>query len=215
MNIELKNSILVVVGQFNPLEFDRYFFIKNGFFLDEDISDKSIFSDFQAHLVATNFSLTVNKDRLQLADLSNESKYVLVDIAIKLLQLLKKPTVINAVGINFHWFLSDNNSSIESISKKVFYSKEIPLFENFFNNDDVAFGTYVSKNVKDSRLKLEVRPIIAINIKNQIEQQLLQWIFNFHIQLPESTTHLDTIKYIQDFEYYKNESFQIISIVKL
>ncbi|MFZ1785383.1 MAG: hypothetical protein WAU23_09260 [Ferruginibacter sp.] len=216
MNIDIKNKNLVLIGQFNPLQFDKYFFIKNEFFSEEEISDKSIFSEFQVHLFSKHFAMLIHLDRIQISDLSPDydGENELPDFACKLLSLVNNSFPLIAIGINFQWFVHDGNKSIENLSKEVFYSKDISIFEKYFNTEDVAFGTYVSKKIKDARLKLEVKPIVAMNIKNKTGETLLNWLFNFHIDLPENCDQTQVNSYIKDFDYYKNESLQIISTIK-
>lgn len=213
MTIDLKNKNIVLIGQFNPLDFDKYFFIKNGLFTEEEISPNSIFSEINAQLITKKLIVSVYIDRVQISSHSTpyEDNSRVPDIASSFLRLTKDPFQLVAIGINFEWFILDIGDSLIEISKRLFYNKEHTFFEKYFNTEDAAFGTYASKQVKDSRLKLEVKPAAVFNIKKNAQENVLHWMFNFHIQLPKETTSEQAISYIKDFDFYKNESLQIIS----
>ncbi len=220
MDILLQNQNFVLVGLFKPAIFDKYFFIKNDFFSESQISDKSIFMDFQTTVITQSFTITILPERIMIAanyPISADSKD-LVNIATKFSNIKIPENVINAIGMNFHWKVKENKRPITEISREMLYTDSIPLLKEFFNTNDTAIGMYLSKDIKGARLRLEIKPAIVRTFDNQNnplkEEEFLGWAFNFHKDFPQNTSQESLFEYINEFDFFKNESQKITSICK-
>lgn len=216
MNKDLDVKNIVLVGVFNPSLFDKYFFIKNEIIKEEDILPNSFTLNVGiSQLICEKFNLQVGLNQIIISSNNPSSSEDEIDkIAIKILKA--QPIEINALGLNFHWFVRDNSKTLEQFSRECYYSDSISLFNKFFDNDNARFGVYASTDIYDSRLKLDVKPIIRQKIDNEsrklIEEELLQFTFNFHFDRKSKNEVFNPEKYISNFESYKNECQKILSI---
>ena len=70
----------------------------------------------------------------------------------------------------------------------MFFRGDVPLFANFAE-PDAHFGSYLSKNVFDCRLKLDVKPVAA----GAVREQRMQFSFNFHRDVGDAEDSVATI----------------------
>ena len=83
-------------------------------------------------------------------------------------------------GYRFPWLLQPG---FFLKTKKYFYNQENPMFSSFFNKTGTMYGAYLSTDYKNSRLKLDIKPLISRNIKTQVEQNFINFAFNFHFDI--------------------------------
>jgi len=213
-NLGIKN--IVLVGLFNVQQLDKYFFIKNEIVKDEDILKGSIFDSIGGvtQLVCENFNVLISAQQIIITDSKPENNdNGIADIISK---ILKSATdiKITALGINFHWFLSDEKISLEEFSRRLFYNDKVELFNKCFISKDYMFGAYASTNFKNSRLKLDVKPTITHNSLDNSVYNVIDFSFNFHFDNKNKFDNVEILNYLSEFDSYKSESEKIISIYK-
>jgi hypothetical protein len=208
----LLDKNIVINGNFNPSEFDRYFLIKNNIINEEAISKMRVppvFSYFECSFETEVFKVSVFPNRLMVSSIDLEDKANDIEsFTLSILNVLNFKQVIN-FGINFDYvFDLESTDRVKEFSKKLFYSSDLNLFANFFNEDNCNYGTYVSKNVLKSRLKLDVKPIRNI-IKELkvIDLNGLIFKYNFHF---ESDAGINSIT---EFKVYYDECKKINSFI--
>ncbi|MGE0932489.1 hypothetical protein [Peijinzhouia sedimentorum] len=167
------NKNLVFIGEFKPSNFDKFTFIKEGFLVEEDFLDGSIFLPDLTIIDTKNLVIEINQNRLSI-------NFKIVDFEInigKLISLLST-SKIKAFGFNFKraLFINDSNES-----KKYFYF-ENNVLNKFFNSNDTAYGYYVSRNIMDARLKLDIKPVQLQKINEDVYFNALDFSFNFHFE---------------------------------
>ena len=150
MNDQLVNKNIVLLGEFSPTIFDKHFFIKKGIFKEDEDFKNTVFvpelsiietDDFFVEIRSNRFTVEIKNPNTQIFNISeviNASK-------------------IYAVGFNFKWFVPING--LED-TKELFWFEHNKL-NSFFDSDNSAYGYYVSKNFKRSRMKLDIKPIQA------------------------------------------------------
>ena len=210
MQTKLHIRNIVLVGMFNPLLYDKYFFIKNDLLKEEEISEKSVFGNvFGGQLNSNKFQVIFSLNQIIITSFSPEVKdEIISNFIIKFIKAAYLYNSINAFGYNLHWYLEENIDSLEETSKHYFYRDDIDLLRNFFNNNDAMFGVYASTNIKDSRLKLDIKPTKIKDIDNNIQNKF-NFIFNFHFDLMNKDEE-EREKFLSEYKLYFEESEKIM-----
>lgn len=209
---ELKGQTVVILAQtFNPSVFNQHWLIKNEFIKDEDISN-SIFTPGITQLVTPAYNLIVVPEQLQFIQNNVNIKFEesLKNCLNPIIEKLQE-VPYTAVGINFTWIIEDTEKKINQLSKEFFYIDESNIF-NSFSSSDARFGSYMSKDFLNSRLKLDVKPI---NIKenNSIKKEFIQFAFNFHIDLSVENCAQELLISLSNFSLFFAEANRIIKSI--
>lgn len=213
MQADLKIKNIVLIGIFNTSVFDKYFFIKNNIVNETEILDNSSFNAIGAvQLVTKEFNILITLNQIVITDSIPENDddkiYQIINSIVKLGSL----TNITALGMNFNWLLNDLSKSFNQLSKDLFYSDNISVLSNHFNNEDSMYGSYASKIVKDSRLKLDIKPSTIQQVIPPNSLSGMIFGFNFHFDIKDRTNTDEVLNYINDYAVYKEESKKITSI---
>lgn len=211
MEISRRIKNIVLVGKFNPASFDKYFFIKNEILKEEEILTGSIFGALGGmQLVSNKYNIIISINQIIISATNPEKDDDEIEATIiSLIKGAKKVNVV-ALGMNFHWHIEDSEKSMEIISKEFFYNDKLDLFTKFFNSEDALFGAYASINYMDSRLKLDIKPNNIID--NASKKNVMNFAFNFHFDIVNRDDNSELIKYLSDYNAYKEKSEEIISI---
>lgn len=214
MTIELKMRNIVLVASHKPMDFDRYSLIKGGIVADEDILPQSNFSDQSVNLLTQNFQLVIFPNQIILAANNPESNFSLKDVFEKLLTISK--TDPTGLGINFHWHFSEENKPLSILTKELFYDERIPILSKYFSNNDASFGLYASTDYRESRLKLDIKPISIPHFEdsNLVYKEVVNFQYNFHFDIYDDLTRGSIAKWIKDYEHFQNLSREITFIYK-
>lgn len=210
---ELKHQSIVILGQnFNPTIFNRYWLVHNKFFRNDEIHPSSTFTPVLSNVVTNNIQLIVVPQQLQFNLLDNtiDFKEQIINVLIPIIKRLKE-IPYTAIGINFTWNAIDDDKDITLLSRELFGIKESQLHKNFKAKDS-KFGTYLSKDFKGSRLKLDIKPTKELS-QIPIEGERLTFAFNFHIDLTNQNPYAKIVQYLKHWEKYHNESYKIINSI--
>lgn len=218
MSLELKIRNIVFAGGFNSVAFDKYFFIKNNIIQESELKENSFVTDGMVTQLTTKiFQIVVTPIQIVLNVINPSGSDKLEDIATKIIEE-GNISQLTGIGFNFNWNLNDDGKNIQELSKQHFYSKEIKILDLYFNKPDAKFGIYSSINFEDARLKLDIKPISTTRIllrENRTEvSEAIQFQFNFHFEIPKDTKSLDCIKYLKDYNKYKEFSTEIMNNYK-
>jgi hypothetical protein len=208
MKISLAVRNFVIVGEFIPSKFDKYYFLKNDIFEESDILDSSVFSTEFCQLSTNKFSLLILPNQLVLTELVPENTEVLSNTIEKI--SFTSDFVASAMGYNVHYYMYDDN--IKELARKYFYNENISLAKNFFDTEDANFGYYASKNFKDSRLKLDIKPNILKHHNDNREENILIFAFNFHRDLNIADYKNVISNSLKELESYGVEIKKIMSV---
>lgn len=209
MKISLLVSNIVIVGEFNLRKFDKFFFIKNNIFAEEEILDNSIFNDININVKTSKYNLILTPTQCSISLINMDLEDDIHLIANKIVAI--SDISAKAIGINYQYYMFTEGNLVE-ISKKYFYHDGNPLLTNFFNTEDTVYGYYVSKDFKDARLKLDIKPASVTNLTEQKVEEILLFSFNFHIDVNEINTKDFIIKNLNEASEYLEESRKIMSI---
>jgi hypothetical protein len=130
-------------------------------------------------------------------------------------------TPYTAIGFNFVWHITPEKSDMNTLSKKLFFKNDMPLFGGF-DTEDARFGSYLSPDFLGCRLKLDIKPISIktqvisqVGVKAEMQtqsQEKLQFAFNYDKQIVLSSTPVEQITdMLKLWDKMKTESLNIIS----
>ena len=184
-----ENESVVVLGKnIMPTLFNQIWLAEKEIIKKEEFSeniDKQIFAPQLSTVSTSLFDLLVLPQRVQVVLKSddyktNESiiKRVVGEIVKTLLNI-----EYSAVGANVTYLFefSDNEKYIEK-SRNFFICSENTVVKEHFHTPDSKFGFYCSKDFKEMRLKLDIKPR---KTKDNPPKDLLALTFNFHFEVPE------------------------------
>lgn len=212
---DLQEQTVVILAQgLKPSAFNQHWFIKNEIIKEEsEISPSSIFTPDITRILATKFQVIVTPNQIQIApsrdfDLKNCINDILIPILNK-----TEDVLFSAIGLNWGWFVYDSDNSFQEFNKRFLFKETLPL-QSYFDQSDARFGTYMSKNFLDSRLKLDVRPIqIADERSPQNGKEFLFFRFNFHTNLNQECKLTQLLEILSRWDEYSNEVSSIINSI--
>lgn len=218
LNKELKIQTIVLLAHkdepgFSPGQFDKFWLNETGIIPAEEIKDDSNFSPNGAAIKSDRVNLVVLPHQVQLAS-TNDGDFS--EIATQnCLILIDNIGDINlrGMGINFNWHISDEDSKIEELSKKLFYNKDSSITSKF-DQEDAKYGMYLSKNITDDiRLKLDIRPVTITNITSKVTKEIIQFNFNFHSDLKSHDQKTQAKEILSGYEDLKKISIEILNCI--
>lgn len=213
MELDIKIRNIVLVGLFQINYFDKYFFFKNGFVSEDEILPNSTFGNLGiVNLHTPKFQILIQLNQVIITSNDPNNDDIKLDEIISKLILDGNIVNVTGLGINFHWFLVDDSQNLQSLSKKLFYSSDVKLLSDFFDSDDSMYGIYASKNVKDARLKLDVKPNILQDNVNNKKIDSIGFAFNFHFDILENNGNEVVLEKLNNYSFYKAESYRMVSI---
>jgi len=208
MEISLTVKNIVLIGEFQPSKFDKYYFLKNNIFDENEISDESIFNSDFTIVVARGFNLTILTNQIVLTENEPKVQSSITDLMSKIVS--SSNFVGSGFGINIHWYLFSGEKTSE-LAKKYFYNDKSEI-NTFFNDGSVSYGSYLSKDFKNSRLKLDIKPATVVRIDSKSEQKIISFAFNFHTDLVNENFREEILKSLSEINDYMEETRKIVSI---
>jgi len=203
MKQEFLESNIVLLGKFSPSKYDKLFFIKNELIKEEKFSEKSIFTPEFSNIITDKLLINVRSNQLLIVN-RLDGKIKKSNKIAKI--IFENNSEIDAVGFNFKYFIFSDNE-IKEHTKKVFYPINSEILNKTFDTKDSAFGYYASKKFLNSRMKLDIKPVLVRNIKDDVSLKTLSFDFNFHIMNKENYIQ----KSLNEYSVYCKEVNKIIS----
>lgn len=184
---ELKIQTLVLLAKlpanFNPSEFNQYWLDVNKVIPAKSLKKLSIFSPNLVQAISEKVNLVVTKDQILIAPTSPEVFKEIITVNSVALIKAMDDFALNGMGLNFNWYLRDDQIGYEVLSAKYFVNEKNPATK-FFNDGNQMFGNYLSKDIDaDIRLKLDIKPIQLHDLKENKSIKSIQFSFNFHSDL--------------------------------
>ena len=210
MNQPVTGKNIVFVGNFQPSKYDKLFFVKSGIIKEEDILDSSVFNSDIVQMSSYNVHVLIINNQIVINSLDNESEK-LKQLARVFLDISKQD--ITALGINFTWN-KPVVDSLEADTKKLFFNDNNKILSNSFTNEDAVFGSYASKNFRNGRLKLEIKPQIlkGQGTRNEFVATFINYAFNFHYDLLNGQEKTVFSEALEDFDILFQETIKIMSV---
>jgi len=211
----LSANIVIVANNLNPSVFSQLWLVKEGIVDEKDFAENCVFASVATQVFTPDFQLLVIPDRLQfgLTDESKDNSELIRSKVASIVQKLPHNPYI-AIGANFHWKVApDVSEQFVGFMRNLFMKPQTPLYSNF-SEDDARFGSYMSKDIFGTRLKLEIKPIDPAQIKNNVETaEFLRFHFNYSLDLTygDSVNKIDKIlDFLSKWDQMRDESERIV-----
>lgn len=207
-------SIVILAQSFNTTAFNHHWLVKNNFVEESDIMPDSIFAPDFSQVITQKFNMLIVPQQLQFnaglssTNFNNEIQETLLPIINRLQEIPYK-----ALGINLNWLIKDSHKDMQTLSKELFSVQQSNLYQ-YFDSEDTRYGAYISKTFKNSRLRLDIKPVNMSNDSTQeIVSEYILCNFNFHINLKPDNSVQDLTDTINQWDTFKNESEKIINLL--
>lgn len=180
MNETLVGNIVIVAKNLNPSIFTQIWLAKIGVFEEDEFEKESFFSPTAVNIQTPNVDLLIVPDRLQLKFKTDEKQEEIITKTIGNIVKALPHTPYTAIGLNFDLILEPfDQSQYPKAIRELFLSDNNPI-GGIFNTDDSRFGTYMSREVFEMRLKLNILPTKIVSGDEKVEKEVLNFRFNFH-----------------------------------
>ena len=173
---ELVSSNIALQGEFDPVKFDKLFFIKNDVFAEEDFEENSLFSKNAVSISTKEFLINITKKQIVIILKNN---IVNIEKISKIITTLKNNYYFLMISFNQKWFKLNEN--INELTRTNFYPSKSSYLNEYFKNEDSAFGYYASKNLDNGRFKVDIKPITLVSVVEKKELDVLSFDFSFHL----------------------------------
>jgi len=191
MKVKLaEQTVVVVANDVNISIFKPWWLIANGIVQESEvISDNVVISPVAIHIPTVGFELGIFPNRIQMVFYPN-SDNIQESINRIMGQIIQKlpHTPYTGIGLNYNYLLSLEKSNFYSWTKKNLSSD----FTNSITIDDNSkpkYGSYLSFDFLDGRLKLDVKPVTGNDQISSVDSDWLQGKdliranFNFHYDI--------------------------------
>lgn len=189
--LKIKNSIIVANGLL-PSIFSQSWFEKNGIFKDSEFLPDCVFSrDFVQIRTTSKVRIVIFQNQIQFVsddDIETAINNTLIPIVSSLGSF-----AFAAAGINYFWYLTDPELTLAELSKKYFKSEQLKV-TSLFSDNSAQYGAYLSKDIFGCRLKLDIKPVKALDLGLNETTEGISFAFNFHKDFTPDTLNQDELK---------------------
>lgn len=182
--VENPPAAVLVANQFNLSIFNQIWLAKQGV-LDAEgtVNSGSIFSDNVVQVLTPSFLLLVFLEQLQFAvSVPHEQQQSLVTEKLGQLVQAVPHVPYSALGLNFYWHLIPEGEEVGQLTRRLFEVPQGGVFARF-SDMNARFGAYMSRDFGEFRMKLDIKPVRATRRDTGVEEDQLQFGFNFHADL--------------------------------
>lgn len=182
---ELSNANVVLTAQqFNPSIVSQIWLDRIGLITEADLQSGHLFSDAIAQVETDDFSLLVVPQRAQFTLKGTHESYGQT-IESKLIPFVRRlpETPYRGLGLNLAWNFVPEHSSIEDVCRRLCLVPDSPVHQ-LFDTPDARFGSFMSKDFEEFRLRLEVRPA-QYDPPDEEPRDVVLFSFNYHRPIAE------------------------------
>lgn len=199
-NVLANSSVVVLAKDINLSIFKPSWLVKSEIFREGELEGEIVITPVTVQIPTERFQVAIFPDRIQMnfARLYDEAELDIARILGGIVTTLPH-TPYTAAGLNFTYFTAPE-------SKNGFGSWNRKLFASRYANQvrppeckDVRFGSYLSYDIIETRLSINVRPISApLKISDlcaswHTDQHLMKLNFNFQRDIDESLSAKDIL----------------------
>lgn len=201
MNVLMEHSSIVIIAKdFNLSIFKPLWFIKNDIFREEELQANILISPPAVQIPSEHFQFTALPDRLQMLIPKHYSDAE-DDIARVLRRIVRTlpHTPYTAVGLNFNYLIAPETEDRFSAWNRKLFASALSRKLQSSRDKNARFGSYVSFDVLETRLKIDIKPIKAsANIKVVYKswhegQDLVRLNFNFHSDVGSTDSPMNSV----------------------
>lgn len=210
MSIDFVGSTAVIVArQFNPTIIGQLWLVRNGVVDEHEFRPGCVYTDMAVQVMTEKFDLTVVPQQFQFTPkVPLERQRELVVEKVGRITRTLPHTPFRGLGLNFNWQFTPEGESIAEACRRLFFKPDCPLHESV-DFPDARFGGYMSRDVLDVRMQLDVKPVTVGPAGQQTER--IQFSFNFHKDLDAERPVVDTIdETLQQWDGARELAFELV-----
>jgi len=205
-------NVVVAAHHFNPTIFSQLWLVRNGLITEDSFRAGCAFTEAFSNSVSDEFSLLVVPPQLQFTPSvlpEAEPRLILEKVGAIVRALPHTP--YHAIGLNFTWHVLPSEGSVATLSRRLFNLETKPLFREF-SAADAQFGTYLSKDIFGTRLKLDIKPITVDLPELGGQQPRLHFGFNFHrdVRTDDPVTCIEEV--LRNWQNAKTEAARLLGV---
>lgn len=177
------SGIIITAQTFNPSIFTETWLSQNHIIDANDLIGLKLFSAEVAQFQTSDMRVLVIPPKMQITfpipevegDFESPK-----EVAVRTVKLLPH-TPYQALGLNFDFFVTQPaDQNFSDYDRTLLGSGDYQLLREFSSNDS-RFGRYFSKDYKEARLRLDIKPVKA----GPDKKETLQFSFNFHHEVSQ------------------------------
>lgn len=183
----LDENVVVPANTFNPSVVGQAWLLRNEIVSEDDLRTGFLFNEVFSQVQTDRFELSIMQPRLQFKPkgAEEEKQALVIEKVGKIVRLLPHTPYV-ACGFNFVWHLvpDERDESIPAFSRRLFYRDNV--FFTAFDRGTPRYGTYISCDTLDCRLKMDVKPLTMVALvpgERDREFEVLQFAFNYHLDV--------------------------------
>jgi hypothetical protein len=195
-------NAVIIANPFNLTLINSVWLYKNNIFTEEELKDGRALPNY-IEIRSNQFRLTLLPDRLQFS-ISPEydgAKNLLISKVGKIIEELPH-TPYTAAGLNFTYHVTPEDGDIGKLGKSLFCHAGSKWCDEF-DDDDARFGGYFSKNIMDSRMRMDVKPL-TLKAPGTPDIEKLQFSFNFHKNISEDNACDAILAFLKEWDDAEN-----------
>jgi hypothetical protein len=213
---ELKIQSFILLSKkpsvFHPANFNQYWLDTNRIIPGSSLDKGSSFTPLFVQAASDNMVLIITPDQIQISPKSPEKFRSIVSESIVALVQNMEIIDLNGLGLNFVWFLFDEEAGYEELSRKFFFNVNDPGIA-FFPKEESLYGDYLSKQIEDDlRLKLDIKPAHLFDVVSNNTKQCIQFAFNFHSDLKVENQYEKVVDLLKRFETWYEISLKVMNL---
>ena len=175
-------NVVVAAEKFNPSILTEFWLIKHKVMAEDAKTGNWIFSPMMVSVSTHEFAILAVPDRLQftLTNPAGDAQNLVEEKVGRIVDLLPH-TPYRGLGFNFAWIATpkDLNGFVDRL-RQMFMKEGCPPYDEFAT-PDARFGAYLSKDIFEFRMRLDIKPVKRLQDGAQLEA--LVYNFNFHKDL--------------------------------
>lgn len=193
-----ERNAVIIANQFNLTLINSVWLYKNEIFSEQELKNTKMFPNY-FEVASGQFRLTLLPDRLQFGITSNldNPKELLFSKVAKIIEKLPH-TPYTAAGLNFTYHVTPEKGDVAQLGKSLF-CHETSKWRGEFDTDDARFGGYFSKDIMDSRMRMDVKPM-TVKIPGEPDVEKLQFLFNFHKNITEDNSCGEILAFLEKWD---------------
>lgn len=179
----LQANAVLLANQLNLSIFQQLWLVENNLLQKDEFGSETFFSPMAVSVRNEQFDFLVVPDRVQVTVTREiERSGPLFDRILCGIAKALPHTPYTALGFNFQsTFVAKTPEHFEATSRRLCLRDDNPLATDF-TESNARFGLYLSKDVFDMRLRLDIKPA-----RDENKREVLLVNFNFHRDLKSAS----------------------------
>jgi len=194
----------IVAKSFNPSIFRESWLVREAGLVD--MQPGYVFTEQAVRVSCPRYTLVVVPQNLHFTPADDSQAQDVIQASLVPIVNSLMHTPFKAVGINFIWHLDPGEEPIATASRRLFH-KPNSAFSCEFESADASFGAYMSKDLDNCRLKLDLKPV------RTEQKKLIQCAFNYHQDVDGEGSASTIVSVLEEWQEFADISKRIATAI--